>query len=195
MAEWSKYHVAVVGPLNSKLSLIVGTWLNWRPAGLLWESGDSWLGRSGSGDVASRHLQGCSPHLCRLRTVQLAPVNKYWTYRSHAGDMSPVSWCSCVIIGPKSLSPTLGLSHGRRNEVTQDDGWASLSFVAKTSFRCRGMFQLRGSQWKVVTYGDYPQKAYAGRVWTGVGSLRGILVGFSPVGCTSIGIATTLGYE
>jgi hypothetical protein len=29
-----------------------------RPLG---ESGDNWLGRSGSGYVASRHLQGCSP--------------------------------------------------------------------------------------------------------------------------------------
>jgi hypothetical protein len=195
MIEWSKYHVVVIGPLNSKLSLIVGTWLNWRPAGPLWESEDSWLGRSGSGDVASRHHQGCSPRLCRLRTVRLTPVNKYWTYRSHASDMSLVSRCSCVTIGPKSLSPTLGLSHGRRNEVTQDDGWASLSFVVKTYSRCRGMFQLRESQWKVVTYGDCPQKAYAGHAWTGVGSLRGMLVGFSPAGCTSIRFAVTLRYE
>jgi hypothetical protein len=29
----------------------------------------------------------------------------------------------------KPLSPTPGLSHGRRNEVTQDDGWGSLSLV------------------------------------------------------------------
>jgi hypothetical protein len=28
--------------------------------------------------------------LCRLRTDGLAPTSKYWTYRSHAGDMSPV---------------------------------------------------------------------------------------------------------
>jgi hypothetical protein len=27
--------------------------------------------------VANRHLQGCSPHLCRLRTDGLAPVSKY----------------------------------------------------------------------------------------------------------------------
>jgi hypothetical protein len=59
--------------------------------GPLGESGDSWLGRSGSGYVASRHLQGCSPRLCRLRTVWLPPMSKYWTYRSHADDMTPVN--------------------------------------------------------------------------------------------------------
>jgi hypothetical protein len=46
--------------------------------------------------MASRHLQGCSICLCRLRTVRLAPMSKYWTYRSHAGDMclvNLVAWC------------------------------------------------------------------------------------------------------
>jgi hypothetical protein len=33
----------------------------------------------------------CIPCMCRLRTVRLAPVSKYWTYRSHAGDMGPVN--------------------------------------------------------------------------------------------------------
>jgi hypothetical protein len=41
--------------------------------------------------MASRHLQGCSSHLCWLRTDELAPASKYWTYRSHAGDMGLVS--------------------------------------------------------------------------------------------------------
>jgi hypothetical protein len=51
------------------------------------------------------------------------------------------------------------------------------------------------SSWKVATYRDHPEEAYAGRTWTGVGSVRVVLVGFSPVGCTSIRIAATLGYE
>jgi hypothetical protein len=41
--------------------------------------------------VESRHLQGCSPRLCQLRT----PVSKYWTYRSHTGiygPSKPSSW-------------------------------------------------------------------------------------------------------
>jgi hypothetical protein len=45
--------------------------------GPLGESGDNWLGRSGSGYVASRHLKGCSPRLCRLRIDGLTPVSKY----------------------------------------------------------------------------------------------------------------------
>jgi hypothetical protein len=56
---------------------------------------DSWLGMSGSRYVASRHLQGCSPRLCRLRIIRLAPVSKYWTYRSHAGDIGPVNLAVC----------------------------------------------------------------------------------------------------
>jgi hypothetical protein len=35
-----------------------------------------------------------------------------------------------------------------------------------------------GGSWKVATYGDRPQEAYAGRTWTGVGSVRVVLVGF-----------------
>jgi hypothetical protein len=41
--------------------------------------------------VESRHLQGYSPRLCRLRTDWLASVSKYWTYRLHVGVMGPVS--------------------------------------------------------------------------------------------------------
>jgi hypothetical protein len=52
-----------------------------------------------------------------------------------------------------------------------------------------------GGSWKVATYGDRPQKAYAGRTWTCVGSVRVMLVGFSPAGCISIRIAATLGYK
>jgi hypothetical protein len=57
------------------------------------------------------------------------------------------------------------------------------------------MFQLRGSQLKVVAYGDYPQKAYAGHAWTGVGSVCGVFAGFFPAGFTSIRIVATLRYE
>jgi hypothetical protein len=35
MAEWSKDHVAAIGPLNSKLWLIVETGLNWRLGGVI----------------------------------------------------------------------------------------------------------------------------------------------------------------
>jgi hypothetical protein len=50
--------------------------------GVLWAST---VGKVGEWYVESRHLQGCSPRLCRLSTDGLAPVSKYWTYRLHAG--------------------------------------------------------------------------------------------------------------
>jgi hypothetical protein len=39
--------------------------------------------------VKSQHHQGCSPHLCQLRTDGLAPVSKYRMYRLHAGVYGP----------------------------------------------------------------------------------------------------------
>jgi hypothetical protein len=55
------------------------------------ESGEPLVGKVGEYDVESRHLQGCSPHLCRLRAEGLVPTCKYWIYQSHARDMGPVS--------------------------------------------------------------------------------------------------------
>jgi hypothetical protein len=52
-----------------------------------------------------------------------------------------------------------------------------------------------GDSGKVAKYQVYSQEAYAGSTWTGVGSVRVMLIGFSPVGCTSIRIAVTLRYE
>jgi hypothetical protein len=60
------------------------------------KSGEPSVGMVGKCDVASQHFQGCSPYLCRLRTDGLAPVSKYWTYRSHAGVMGPVNRCSIL---------------------------------------------------------------------------------------------------
>jgi hypothetical protein len=78
MAEWSKEHMATIGFLKTKhFGLLAKTWLNGDQAGPLGKSGDSWLGRSGNGYVASRHLQGCSLRLCRLRTIRVAPASKY----------------------------------------------------------------------------------------------------------------------
>jgi hypothetical protein len=59
-----------------------------RPLGGKWRLS---VEKVGECDVVSRHLQGCSPRLCRLRTDGLAPMSKYWMYRSYAGDMGPVS--------------------------------------------------------------------------------------------------------
>jgi hypothetical protein len=48
-------------------------------------------GKGGESVVAiPRFLYG-SPWLRWLRTEGLVLVSKYWTYRSHSGDMGPVS--------------------------------------------------------------------------------------------------------
>jgi hypothetical protein len=68
--------------------------LTWDRMGPLGKNGGSSVGKDGECDVESRHLQDSSPHLCRLRTEGLVPMNKYLTYWSHAGDMGPVNRCS-----------------------------------------------------------------------------------------------------
>jgi hypothetical protein len=77
------------------------------------ERGGPSVGKVGVWCVESRHLPGCSPRLCRLRTDRLAPASKYWMYRSHTGVMGPVSWCSYITTWSKPLSPTPRLSWGR----------------------------------------------------------------------------------
>jgi hypothetical protein len=41
------------------------------------ESVEPSVGKVGESDVQSRHLQVCSPCMCRLRTDRLDPVSKY----------------------------------------------------------------------------------------------------------------------
>jgi hypothetical protein len=51
----------------------------WRPS----------VGKVGEWFVKSRHLQGYSLRLYRLRTDGLAPASKYRTYRAHVGVYGP----------------------------------------------------------------------------------------------------------
>jgi hypothetical protein len=57
--------------------LVVTTWLNWRPGRATRGKGRQLVEKVGEWYVESQHLEGCSPHLCRLRTVRLAPASKY----------------------------------------------------------------------------------------------------------------------
>jgi hypothetical protein len=118
-------------------------------------------------------------------------------YRSHASDMGPVN----LVVGHRQelgLRPLLYW-------LARERSWIRIrGSVSRRAMDCVGIpfsreqwdlsKSVNGSQ-KVATYGDRPQEAYAGRTWTGVGSVRVMLVGFSPAGCTSIRIAVTLGYE
>jgi hypothetical protein len=49
------------------------------------------LGKGRESVVAILSLLYGSPHLGQLWTEGLVTVSKYWTYRSHVGDMGPVS--------------------------------------------------------------------------------------------------------
>jgi hypothetical protein len=48
--------------------------------------------------------------------------------------------------------------------VTQDDGWASLSLVAKISLRCRGLFRPRGD-YRKVAYVDHVRCMVRDPMW------------------------------
>jgi hypothetical protein len=134
-------------------------WLTWDRAGPFsakrrtvgWEGWGVWCGKL--------IPHGCSLRLCQLRTDRLTIVSKYWTYWSHAGEMSPVNWCSCVANWPKLFSATPRLTRGRKNEVPPDDSGAGRSLGAKTSSECKGHFDLVGTMRKVATYEDHPQEA------------------------------------
>jgi hypothetical protein len=151
------------------------------------------VGNVGEWCVESWHLQGCSSRLCRLSIVGLAPMSKYWTYRSHAGDMGPVSlvvyhW---QILG---FAPTA-------SKLAQERNWVRI--MSACCGLCREPFfsgavallNFVDDSWKAAKYRNYPQEAYARHTWTGVESVRVMLIGFSPAGCTSIQIAATLRYE
>jgi hypothetical protein len=138
--------------------------------------------------VVSRHLQGCSPHLCRLRTDGLAPASKYWTYRSRVGDMGTES----LVYAPASLV-------GSREKLGTDP---QISRPA-----CCGLcweYFFSGVVGSVQIYRHLAKGFYMWTTWStyGIGPYAdwaweacGVLVRFSPTRCTSIRIAVTLGYE
>jgi hypothetical protein len=135
--------------------------------------------------------------LCWLSTEGLVLVSKYCTYRSHAGDMGLVSLVACH-------QQKLGLSlllHWLAWERNQVRTCRSVSrhtvdcFGSPFSWEQWDLSKSVNDSWKVATYEDCLQEVYIGRTWTGGGSIRAMLIRFSPVGCTSIRIAATLEYE
>jgi hypothetical protein len=72
--------------------------LTWDWVGPQVESRGSLLGKGGECGMESQHLQGCSPRLRQLRVEGLVSMSKYWTYWSHARDMSPINQCSLLPI-------------------------------------------------------------------------------------------------
>jgi hypothetical protein len=137
-----------------------------------------------------------SPRMYRLRTEGLVPMSKYWMYWSHASDMGPVNLVACYrqIFGLSALLQWLcwernwGRSH---RPLSRAGRWSQEHFFSKAVNLSNSI----GSVWKVAMYEDRPQEGYVGRTWTGMESVRGVIIGFSPAGCTSIRIVVTLRYE
>jgi hypothetical protein len=161
------------------------------------ERGGPLVGKVGDWYVESRCLQGCSPCLCRLRTDELAPTSKYWTYRLHVDDMGLVS---LVAYHWQKLSLSLLL-----HWLAWERNWVQTrGSVSQRAVDCVGSPFPReqwdpsksiDDSWKVATYGVCHQEAYAGHTWIGVGSICVVLIGFSLTGCTLIWIIVRLRYE
>jgi hypothetical protein len=86
-------HVFSVGCYSPKHKLIIGWNLISFPRSSVLFSEYPFLG--GESDVAILRFLCGSPYLCRLRTEGLVLVSKYWTYRSHAGDIGSVNLVAC----------------------------------------------------------------------------------------------------
>jgi hypothetical protein len=176
--------------------LVVKTWLNGDRAGPLGERGDSWLGRSGSGYVVNRHLQGCSPRLCRLRTVRFAPVTKYWTYQSHISDMGPVNIVACCWWMLGFLHCFIGWL-GRETGYGPADRSVGVLWIVSEALFLGSSDYVQLCWWLMKGCHVRGLPAWSvRRAYMDWGGKRTCLVGrVSPAGCTSIQIVMTLGHE
>jgi hypothetical protein len=134
--------------------------------------------KGGESVVAIPRFLCGSPRLCQLRTEGLVPMSKYWTYRSHANDIGPVSLVA-------SCWQTLGFLHYFIGWLGRKTGYVPVNRSVGVLWIVSGALFLGssdsvGDSWKVATYGDRPQEVYAGGTWTSVGSVCVMLIRFFP---------------
>jgi hypothetical protein len=166
-----------MGPLGEK----------WRPP----------VGKVREWYVVSQHLQGCSPRMRRLRTDELAPVSKYWTYRSHAGVYGPSKPSSRrqQMLEFALIASLVGSREklGTNPRIGQPTSWGL----------CRKPF-FSGAVTLLNFVDDYLRHCYMWTTWDTYGpgpyvdwawKACGVLVRFSPTGCTLIRIVATLRYD
>jgi hypothetical protein len=164
-----------------------------RPLGGKWRPS---VGKVREWHVKRWHLQGYSPCLCRLRTDGLAPVSKYWTYRSHTGVMGPISLVVCRQ-QRVTLPPLLQWLDQERNWVWThgSDGRCAVDCVASPFSQQQWLYSsLLMTAWRVAICGPCKICMVVDHMRTEHGSVWRVHQVFT-VECTSIRIATTLGYE
>jgi hypothetical protein len=136
--------------------------------------------------VESRHLQSCSPHLCQLRTDELAPVSKYWTYWSHTGIYGPSKPSSWSPIGAWLMLTASLVGKGEKLGTDTRIGQPACYGLCREPFfsgaigsvqicRCLTKGLYMWTTWD--TYGPRPYADWALKAC-------GMLVGFSPARCT-----------
>jgi hypothetical protein len=165
-----------VGPLGGKWRHVVGKVGEWYGAG--------------------QYLQGCSLHLCRLRTDGLTPWESIErTYRMLV-FMSPASLaagCRQMVSFLHCFVGWLGRETGHEpTDRSADVLWivSGAPFLGSSDSVQRYRWLMKGCYiW--TTWDTYGPGPYTDWAWEACG----MLIGFSPTRCTSIRITVTLGYE
>jgi hypothetical protein len=156
-------------------------YVNLRPGGALrWKVEDHRLRRSVSDMWQADTSKVVAPHVCRLRTDGLAPTSKYWTYRSHTGDMGLVSlviYCQQVL----GLSALLQWLCWERNwggsYTTTQSGWEveSGALFLRSSAYVQPCWWLTKGCYTRTTWDTYGLGPYVDWAWDACD----MLIGFS----------------
>jgi hypothetical protein len=140
-----------------------------------------------------------SPRLCWLSIDGLVPVRKYWMYQSHASNMGPISLVACCrqMFGLSTLLKWLswernwGRSHGPLSWADQLRGGVGSTF-SREQWICPTLLDQCERLSRMGTTRRKRTPGIRGLAWEAYMSCWS---GFPPVGCTSIRITVTLGYE
>jgi hypothetical protein len=87
MDKSSEDHVEAISLSTQSWNPVLDEELTWRPGGACRWKGETVGWEDREWYVESKHLQGCSPRLCRLRTDGLAPQGSI-----ECTDRMPVLW-------------------------------------------------------------------------------------------------------
>jgi hypothetical protein len=183
--------------LKLNFGLVGRTWLNYRSGGGFGEKWRPSVQKVEEWYVKSQHLQGCRPHLCRLRNDGLVPCKQVLNipiacHRYGPGkpssQLSIKAWlfptASMVIVGAK-LGTDPWINQPLCYELCREPFFSgAVNLFKSVDDYMKGCYMW--TAWD--TYGRGP---YVDREWKACG----VLVGFSLAWCTSIRITVTLGYE